>query len=78
MMKSTLVASITFAAAVKGAVQGFDISHYEPNVNFPAAYAAGARFVIIQVLRTCPLDKNLLSFLTLISSPLGNRGWLVP
>lgn len=30
-------------------VQGFDISSYQPNVDFKAAYAAGARFVIIKV-----------------------------
>lgn len=31
-------------------VQGFDISHYQENVDFSGAYAAGARFVIIKVL----------------------------
>lgn len=30
-------------------VQGFDISSYQPNVNFNAARADGARFVIIKV-----------------------------
>lgn len=30
-------------------VQGFDISSYQGSVDFSAAYAAGARFVIIKV-----------------------------
>jgi GH25 family lysozyme M1 (1,4-beta-N-acetylmuramidase) len=30
-------------------VQGFDISNYQPTVNFQAAYKSGARFVIIKV-----------------------------
>ena len=30
-------------------VQGFDISNYQPTVNFKGAYASGARFVIIKV-----------------------------
>ena len=30
-------------------VQGFDISHYQDNVDFAGAYTAGARFVIIKV-----------------------------
>ena len=30
-------------------VQGFDISHYQPNVDFQGAYNSGARFVIIKV-----------------------------
>ncbi|KAL2217289.1 putative N,O-diacetyl muramidase [Thermoascus aurantiacus ATCC 26904] len=29
-------------------VQGFDISHYQPNVDFKGAYNSGARFVIIK------------------------------
>lgn len=44
-------------------VQGFDISSYQGSVDFSAAYAAGARFVIIKVrqniwikLSHCPLD----------------------
>ena len=38
--------SIRLAAAT---VQGFDISDYQPSVNFAAAYSSGARFVIIKV-----------------------------
>ena len=37
---------IKLAAAT---VQGFDISNYQPSVNFAAAYNSGARFVIIKV-----------------------------
>ena len=38
--------SIRLAAAT---VQGFDVSDYQPSVNFAAAYSSGARFVIIKV-----------------------------
>jgi hypothetical protein len=31
-------------------VKGFDISAYQPNVDFKKAYAGGARFVIIKVI----------------------------
>ncbi|KAL9081745.1 MAG: hypothetical protein Q9159_007078 [Coniocarpon cinnabarinum] len=34
--------------ARRAEVQGFDISHYQPNVDFEAAYSSGARFVIIK------------------------------
>lgn len=34
----------------RATVQGFDISHYQSNVNFQGAYNSGARFVIIKVL----------------------------
>lgn len=33
----------------RATVQGFDISHYQSNVDFQGAYNAGARFVIIKV-----------------------------
>lgn len=38
-----------FASAASASVQGFDISHYQPTVDFAKAYSAGARFVIIKV-----------------------------
>lgn len=38
-----------FAATASASVQGFDISHYQPTVNFAKAYSDGARFVIIKV-----------------------------
>jgi GH25 family lysozyme M1 (1,4-beta-N-acetylmuramidase) len=49
-----LAASLGLASAspthleARSTVQGFDISSYQPNVNFQAAYNAGARFVIIK------------------------------
>jgi hypothetical protein len=33
------------ATAASASVQGFDISGYQPKVDFAGAYAAGARFV---------------------------------
>jgi GH25 family lysozyme M1 (1,4-beta-N-acetylmuramidase) len=38
-----------FASSASASVQGFDISHYQPTVNFAKAYSDGARFVIIKV-----------------------------
>ncbi|KAL8676621.1 MAG: hypothetical protein Q9224_007267, partial [Gallowayella concinna] len=32
----------------RATVQGFDISHYQPTVNYKGAYDSGARFVIIK------------------------------
>jgi hypothetical protein len=40
---------VLFATAVSASVQGFDISGYQPTVDFAGAYAAGARFVMIKV-----------------------------
>jgi hypothetical protein len=51
----SLAASLGLASAspvkleTRSTVQGFDISSYQPSVNFKAAYASGARFVIIKV-----------------------------
>ncbi len=50
-MKS-IIAIICFATAARATVEGFDISHYQTNVNFPAAKAAGAGFVIIKACVT--------------------------
>ncbi|KAL1844902.1 hypothetical protein VTK73DRAFT_1540 [Phialemonium thermophilum] len=47
-MKVALATTLSLAAAAQAAVQGFDISHYQPNVDFAAAKSAGARFVIIK------------------------------
>ncbi len=44
-----LVALASAAVVERAQVQGFDISHYQPNVDFKAAYKAGARFVLIKV-----------------------------
>ncbi|KAJ5780095.1 hypothetical protein N7457_005255 [Penicillium paradoxum] len=40
--------SVLFATAASAAVQGFDISGYQPTVDFAGAYASGARFVMIK------------------------------
>lgn len=56
-MKSAVIASLSFAAAVNAAVQGFDISHYQPNVNFAAAVSDGAKFVIIKVSLVLPQQQ---------------------
>ncbi|KAJ6150637.1 hypothetical protein N7471_001836 [Penicillium samsonianum] len=39
---------LLFATAASASVQGFDISGYQPSVDFAGAYAAGARFVMIK------------------------------
>ncbi|KAK2596209.1 hypothetical protein QQS21_006357 [Conoideocrella luteorostrata] len=39
---------VALAGSAAAAVKGFDISHYQPNVNYGKAYADGARFVIIK------------------------------
>lgn len=50
-----IVSVLGFAAATpaqiekRATVQGFDISGYQPTVDFAGAYASGARFVIIKV-----------------------------
>ena len=55
--------SIRLAAAT---VQGFDISDYQPSVNFAAAYSSGARFVIIKarnfLLQNCFASTLLKNF----------------
>lgn len=51
-MKATLIATAAAIGAnvvAADSVQGFDISNYQPNVDFKAAYSSGARFVIIKV-----------------------------
>jgi hypothetical protein len=52
----SIAATLTLAGAVlpqvdesTATVQGFDISHFQPTVNFQAAYDSGSRFVIIKV-----------------------------
>lgn len=37
------------AASNATSVKGFDISHFQPTVDFVKAYSDGARFVIIKV-----------------------------
>lgn len=61
-MKTTGAISLGLAALIGSAasspieieeraasVKGFDISNYQPNVDFAKAYSGGARFVIIKV-----------------------------
>lgn len=59
-MKFTAISAVIAAAGLVsaapadlekrvGSVQGFDISNYQGNVDFAAAYSSGARFVIIKV-----------------------------
>ena len=55
---------IRLAAAT---VQGFDISDYQPSVNFAAAYSSGARFVIIKVGNYLLQDSFALIQLELLS-----------
>lgn len=63
LMKSAITACVAFAAAANAAVQGFDVSHWQPSVNFAAAYSSGARFVYIKV------RKNYLSVLHKATEP---------
>ena len=49
---TALAAPVSDLEERASSVQGFDISHYQPNVNFAGAYSSGARFVIIKVSRT--------------------------
>jgi GH25 family lysozyme M1 (1,4-beta-N-acetylmuramidase) len=48
-MKSSVATIMALAATAHATVQGFDISNYQPTVDFASAYASGARFVIIKV-----------------------------
>ncbi|KAH9883350.1 glycoside hydrolase family 25 protein [Xylariomycetidae sp. FL2044] len=47
-MNFLIIILISLGNVALAAVPGFDISHYQPSVDFPAAYASGARFVIIK------------------------------
>ncbi|KAH8645624.1 glycoside hydrolase family 25 protein [Xylariales sp. PMI_506] len=47
-LKLALVGFIGWIGSAQADVQGFDISNYEPTVDFTAAYNSGARFVIIK------------------------------
>lgn len=48
---STLAISASLVSLAKATVQGFDISSYQPTVDWSSAYSSGARFVIIKVWR---------------------------
>ncbi|KAI1135423.1 glycoside hydrolase family 25 protein [Hypoxylon sp. FL0543] len=47
-MKAFTAIFLGLGSVALAAVPGFDISNYQPNVNFGAAYGDGARFVIIK------------------------------
>lgn len=44
-----VAAGFVLAGLAQADVQGFDISDYQPKVDYKAAYSSGARFVIIKV-----------------------------
>lgn len=48
-LKKTAAVLVASASVAQATVQGFDISNYQPNVDFAAAYNSGARFVMIKV-----------------------------
>lgn len=50
-----MMAGMAWANPVKRSccIQGFDISSYQPNVDFVGAYDSGARFVMIKVRGDC-------------------------
>jgi len=62
-MKSFIATALAGALALAGAAQaqvyGFDISNWQPSVNFAAAYSSGARFVIIKVCLSLSLPSLL-------------------
>jgi GH25 family lysozyme M1 (1,4-beta-N-acetylmuramidase) len=47
-LKQVAAVLLASASVAQATVQGFDISHYQANVNFAAAYNSGARFVMIK------------------------------
>jgi GH25 family lysozyme M1 (1,4-beta-N-acetylmuramidase) len=59
-MKSAAIATLAFAASVRATVQGFDISSYQPSVDFAGAKSSGAGFVIIKVCPCFILRSNIL------------------
>lgn len=74
MLFSSTLALVGLAAAVpeelskRAEVKGFDVSHYQPNVDFKAAYnTGGLRFVYIKATegttyKVClPLQSNAFS-----------------
>lgn len=49
-----LVSAAQAAVTPRATVQGFDISNYQPNVDFAAAYKSGARFVMMKARSSLP------------------------
>ena len=48
-MGGLILAVLALAGIVRASVEGFDISNYQPNVNFEAAKEGGQEFVIVKV-----------------------------
>lgn len=48
-LASIAIGAAALASVASASVKGFDISHYQPTVDFAKAYSDGARFVIIKV-----------------------------
>lgn len=67
ILSSLILPTLSLAAPVenlekRATVQGFDISHYQANVNFAGAYSSGARFVIIKATEgTTYIDSSFSS-----------------
>jgi GH25 family lysozyme M1 (1,4-beta-N-acetylmuramidase) len=59
MWTSTFI-TLALAALGQATIQGFDISAYQPNVNFAAAKSSGAGFVIIKVCLNIPRNSHKL------------------
>lgn len=60
-LSALTVAAPTTPIEKRATVQGFDLSHYQANVDFQGAYNDGARFVIIKVhpFRSSPIPIPL-------------------
>ncbi|KAF5012743.1 hypothetical protein F66182_15241 [Fusarium sp. NRRL 66182] len=75
MLVSTLAVSASLVGLAKATVQGFDISSYQPSVDFSAAYDSGARFVIIKATEgTDYIDSTFSSHYTGATNAGFSRG----
>lgn len=57
-MKTAAALSLLMAGMARAQVQGFDISNFQPTVDFAGAYGSGARFVIIKVRVKCDVSDQ--------------------
>ncbi|KAI1332264.1 glycoside hydrolase family 25 protein [Xylariaceae sp. FL0255] len=74
-MKSALIPLAALGQVVYATVQGFDISNYQPTVDFKSAYSSGARFVIIKATEgTDYIDPSFSSHYTSATSAGFIRG----
>lgn len=62
------LAAASLIGLARATVQGFDVSSYQATVDWSAAYASGARFVMIKVMLV--LSPPIFSTL--------KREWLLP